>query len=86
MVDALRSDGFDVASFRPQRLTEVDVRAATRVVAIGVDLGTLGARAGPRLESWTDIPPMSTGYPASRDALAARIRALLDGLGLEKGR
>src|SRR6185295_4744427 len=37
VVAALGDDGFDVAGFKPQGLTEADVRAAERVVAIGVD-------------------------------------------------
>jgi chromate transport protein ChrA len=84
VVEALRGDGFDVASVRPQRLADADVLAATRVVAIGVDLGPLGPRAGSRLESWNDIPPMSAGYPEARDALAARIRVLLGRLEKER--
>jgi chromate transporter len=80
VVEALRGDGFDVASFRPQPLTDAEVRSATRLVAIGVDPGARGAAAGGRLLQWNDIPPVSAGYPAARDALAARITALLEAL------
>ena len=77
VVALLKDDGFDVASFRPQALAESDVAAAARVVAIGVDVGETGARAGERLERWDDIPPFSQGYPEARKALVSHIDALL---------
>jgi arsenate reductase (thioredoxin) len=79
VVEALRGDGFDVSAFRPEALTAADARSAARVVAIGVDLSE-AASAGGRVESWSDIPPVSSGYPAARAALMARIEVLLRGL------
>jgi hypothetical protein len=80
VVQALREEGIDVSSFKPQALTEGEVASAARVVAIGVDIGTLGAKAGDRLERWDDIPPVSTSYPVARAAMVARLRALLQEL------
>ena len=80
VVAALRADGFDVAAFKPQRLSEADVSAADRVVAIGVDLGELGARARPGVVRWDDIPPFAAGYPKAREAIVGHIRSLLDDL------
>jgi protein-tyrosine-phosphatase len=80
VVEALRADGFDVSSFRPQALTSADVAGATHVVAIGVDLGTLGAKAGPRALRWDGVPPVSTSYPEARRDLVARIERLLEEL------
>jgi len=77
VVQALRGDGFDVSSFRPQALTEADVAASARLVAIGVDLGPLGAKAGPRAVRWDGVPPVSTRYPEARRDLVARIERLL---------
>jgi arsenate reductase (thioredoxin) len=84
VVDALRGDGFDVAAFRPQRLTEAEAAAALRVVAIGQDLQA--QTGGARLEVWNDIPPVSTDYPGARSALVARIEKLLDELAPGPGR
>jgi protein-tyrosine-phosphatase len=80
VVEALRADGFDVAAFRPRALTGADVAAAVRVVAIGVDLGPLAAKAGPRTVRWDSVPPVSTSYPEARRDLVARIERLLEEL------
>ena len=80
VVQALRADGFDVAAFRPRALTSADVAGAARVVAIGVDLGPPGAKAGPRAVRWDGVPPVSTSYAEARRDLVARIERLLDEL------
>ena len=77
VVEALRADGFDVAAFRPQALTTADVTGSARVVAIGVDLGPLGAKAGPRAVRWDGVPPVSTNYADARRDLVTRIDTLL---------
>jgi arsenate reductase len=80
VVAALGHEGFDVASYTPRSVSDVELQAAARVVAIGVDLGEAGVLAGTRLESWNDIPPVSTSYPAARDAIRSRLDALLRNL------
>jgi arsenate reductase len=80
VADALRADGFDVAAFRPRALTSADVAGAARVVAIGVDLGALGTKAGPRAVRWDGVPPVSTNYPEARRDLVARIDRLFEEL------
>src|SRR5207245_255475 len=80
VVDALRNDGFDVAAFKPQRLQDADVLAAERVVAIGVDLGEVGASARTAVVRWDDIPPFAASYPKARQAIRSHIRSLLDDL------
>jgi hypothetical protein len=80
VAESLRSDGFDVASFRPRALTEADVAGSTRVVAMGADLGPLGLKAGHRLLRWDGVPSVATNYPGARRDLAARIDTLLDEL------
>ncbi|PYQ08684.1 MAG: hypothetical protein DMF82_01025 [Acidobacteria bacterium] len=82
VVDALRGDGSDVAAFKPQRLERADVAAADRVVAIGVDLGEVGAaaRAG-ALVQWDDIPSFSASYPKAREAMLWHVGSLLEDVG-----
>ena len=77
VVQALRGDGFDVSSFRPQALTRADVAASARLIAIGVDVGAVGARAGERAVHWDGVPPVSTNYAEARRDLLARIDRLL---------
>ena len=80
VVETLRDDGFDVAAFKPQRLKEADVAGADRVVAIGVDLGDVGAKARGAVMRWDDIPPFSAGYPKARQAILSRMESLFDDL------
>jgi len=77
---AMRQDGFDVGSFRPQAVSAQDVAGAARVVAIGVDLSAHASQAQAPIASWNDVPPASVDYPRARDDLARRIEALLDEL------
>jgi hypothetical protein len=48
---------------QPEYLKAADVLAAVRVVAIGVDIGEVGARATTRIERWDDVPSVSASYP-----------------------
>jgi pimeloyl-ACP methyl ester carboxylesterase/protein-tyrosine-phosphatase len=76
----LRKDGLDVGDLTPARLTVADLAETASVVAIGAD-SPLFAGLGPAsLERWSDIPPASTQYEASRDAMRQRIEALLERL------
>jgi arsenate reductase (thioredoxin) len=80
VADALRGDGVDVRGFKPQPLTPVDVATASRVVAIGVDLSSFLREEQVPTELWSDVPPASVDYAASRAALLRRIGVLLDEL------
>ena len=76
IVDRLRLDGIDVATFKPTRVEQQDIARAIRVVAIGVDPTSLSSERG-RVETWNDIPE-SSDYLAARAALIRHIDALLD--------
>jgi protein-tyrosine-phosphatase len=80
VVAALRADGFEVGSFRPQALNQADVAGAVQVVTIGVDLGPLGDQAAARVVHWDGVPPVSTNYPEARRDLITRIDKLLEEL------
>ena len=53
---------------------------ADRVIAIGVDLSSFVGDEQVTAELWSDIPPASVDYAASRAALLRHIEALLDKL------
>jgi arsenate reductase (thioredoxin) len=72
----LRADGIDVGDARPRRVTRDDLAGAWRIVEFGCDLASL-APAGARIERWADVPAVSEGYAAARDAIAARLATLV---------
>jgi len=76
----LRKDGLDVGDFTPARLTAADLAQAVSVVTIGADSPLFAGLGSASLERWSDIPPASTQYEASRDAMRQRIEALLERL------
>ena len=78
----LAADGFAVAAFKPQALTTRDVARASRIVSIGARSPLLADARG--VLRWDDVPPASTDYTASRDAMLARMGALLDQLAKDR--
>lgn len=85
IADALRGDGVDVKGFKPQPLTPAEVAAASRVIAIGVDLTSFPRDEQVPTELWNDVPPASIDYGASRAALLRHIGVLLDELQAKAG-
>jgi protein-tyrosine-phosphatase len=79
VVENLRRDGFDVSGMAPVGLGGEDLAGAKRVVAIGAQDPRFGTLARPP-ERWDDIPPASTDFAASREAMRKRIDLLLDEL------
>jgi arsenate reductase (thioredoxin) len=71
----LRADGIDVGGQRPHRVTREEITGAWRVVSFGCDLAELAP--GVRPERWDDVPAVSDGYDAARDAIVARLPGLL---------
>jgi arsenate reductase (thioredoxin) len=80
IVDKLRGDGFDVSRFEPRPFSPADLHGAARVILIGAEPPAWAARPELPLEKWEGIPPASERYQASRDAMRARIEALLEDL------
>ncbi len=77
VVDALFHEGVDVRHYRPRAVTRGELAAAWRVVTFGCDLGHV-APPGLTPIRWDDVPPVSEGFEAARDAIVARIGRLLD--------
>lgn len=76
----LATDGFDVSGFTPLALTSADVEGASRVVLIGAQPPDWLAASALPVERWEGVPPTSEGFEATRDALRARIAALVESL------
>lgn len=77
----LRGDGLAPADPLPRKLEQADLDAAARVVTF-CDLPPALTLEAP-VERW-EVPPVSTDYAASRNAMVTRTRMLLDELTAEK--
>jgi arsenate reductase len=80
IVVRLGRDGLDVAGYEARALAPVDVECAARVVFIGTEAPAWIRSQHVAVDSWDGIPPASERYDESRDAMRARIEALLDDL------
>ena len=75
VVAGMRSDGFDVGGYRPQRLSRALATFACTAVTFQPDLGSYLSE-GCSIERW-DVPAVSDGYPAARDAIRRRVERLI---------
>jgi protein-tyrosine-phosphatase len=75
-VAGLLREGIDVRGSRPRRLDAEALARASRVVALGCDLGQ-PAPPGLPVERWDDIPAVSDGFEAAGAAIAARLPDLV---------
>ena len=80
MTLALALDGFRLDGYRPAVISGDDVRAAEIVVAIDTELPSHLPPGGSTAEVWRGFPPMREQYLASRNALMARVEALVERL------
>ena len=78
--EGLREDGIDVGNVRPRTVTREELASAWRVVSFGCDLQEI-APPGRKVERWDDVPAVSDGFASARDAIAERVRGLMDGCG-----
>jgi len=76
--EGLLYEGLDVRHYRPRRVTPEEMATAWRVVSFGCDLGEV-APPNLAIERWDDVPLVSDGFRAARDAIATRVHKLLDG-------
>jgi arsenate reductase len=75
----LREDGLTLPTAKPAPITSADVTAATHIFAIGCSLPAHAVSSG-KAENWTDVPEVSDGYAASRDAIKRHVERLIDQL------
>jgi protein-tyrosine-phosphatase len=77
--EGLVADGLKAPEGNPELVRSEELAGARRTVALGCDLSRV-APTGVRVDRWDEIPPMSAGYAAARDAIVKRVKALLDEL------
>jgi len=76
VIAGLRGDGIDVQGIRPRAVTAADLERASMVVAFGCKLDD--PPPGLVLHHWDDVPAVSEDFGRARDAIAARVRTLVD--------
>jgi arsenate reductase len=77
VVAQLRTEGLPVPDHAPRTLTDADLQEADRIVSLGCDLaGRLPAGVVPL--DWSDVPPVSDGLPAARQAIKAHVEQLVE--------
>jgi protein-tyrosine-phosphatase len=72
----LREDGVAVPTDKPAAISQGDVGSASHIFAIGCALPSHASSSG-KAESWTDVPEVSDGYDASRDAIKRHVEQLI---------
>jgi protein-tyrosine-phosphatase len=77
IAERLRREGLDVDGFEARPLAPADLDGASHLVLIGVEAPAWAQRGGLAVEAWDGIPPASERYLESRDAMRARIEALI---------
>jgi arsenate reductase (thioredoxin) len=92
VVAGLLADGFDIAGQRPHPVTDAALQRASLVVSLGCDLdepnagGTAARRISRRILRWDDVPAVSDGYDAAREAIVRRLVSLVEELLSDAGR
>ena len=76
----LAKDGLNVATWKPQRVAEKDVREATRVVTFGCSLPFPEKSTEGKLVDWHDVPSTSEDYERARTIIVTKIEALINTL------
>ena len=76
---ALTADQFALGSWRPQTLRVRDVQSARYVVSFDLPVAVSAAARGSRAQ-WNDLPSVTSDYITGRDAIASRVRQLVDSL------
>lgn len=82
VVKELLAEGIDVQGLRPRLVTADDVASAARIVTFDCDLSGLGPTVA--VDRWDDVPAVSDGYEAAREAIDARVARLVDELVRER--
>jgi arsenate reductase len=83
VVDALRAEGIDVASYQPRALAKTDLAPALKVITIGQEVRVDRIERA-ATEQWNDVPPATIDYAAARLSLMTHIKTLLDELSTRK--
>ncbi|MEO7962492.1 MAG: hypothetical protein ABIT38_01130 [Gemmatimonadaceae bacterium] len=75
----LQDDGFHIFDAAPRKLSPELLREARIIVSFGPDVLYAADVQSPQfIMRWDDVPAISDGYVAARDAIVQRVGSLLD--------
>src|SRR4051794_22054800 len=74
--DGLKSDGHDIGSLKPVKVSENDLKGATKIISFGPDLAPWLPK-GTVVTDWSATPSVSENYAAARDYIRRQLEALL---------
>src|SRR5258708_25264441 len=73
--DGLKADGHAVGGMKPTKVSEKDLKGATKIVSFGPDLKPLLA-GGAVVSDWSATPSVSDDYRAARDYIRQQLEIL----------
>jgi arsenate reductase len=77
--DGLKADGHDVGVLKPTKVSEKDLKGATKIVSFGPDL-TPWLTDGAKVTDWSATPSVSQDYRGARDYIRKQLELLLKDL------
>jgi protein-tyrosine-phosphatase len=77
--DGLKADGYDAGSLKPTKVSEKDLKGATRIVSFGPDLKPWLADPAAVLD-WSATPSVSQDYRTAREYIRQQLETLLKDL------
>ena len=82
VISGLAQDGFDITGLVPPALDDTNLAGADLLVSFGCDVEAWPASRP--VVRWDDIPHVSDGYPAARDAIVRRVEALVSAVASDR--
>lgn len=70
---------FDIAGWKPKKVSKKDVEQAYRIINFDLDLPIQNLESG-KIERWDGTPSISKNYTVARDEILKRVHMLIDSL------
>jgi arsenate reductase len=79
VLDGLKADGHDIGAMKPTKVSEKDLKSATKIVSFGPDL-TPWLVDGATVADWSATPSVSEDYHRARDYIRKQLEMLVKDL------